>query len=120
MGATFSKKKRDHQLRRNFVVTLVVAHRRLKNAPRYKDEAKDAMFKKMSWRKFGSQVVVPVVPVVRVCVLCPHPHTLLCCLAPCGCVSAGRCPTRASGGETGVWAASSLTCGMSAGNDSRS
>eukprot|EP00802_Teleaulax_amphioxeia_P005771 Tamp_05775.p2 GENE.Tamp_05775~~Tamp_05775.p2 ORF type:complete len:383 (+),score=89.34 Tamp_05775:74-1222(+) len=55
MGGTFSKKKREHQLRRNFVVTLVVANKRLKNTERFTDKHKDAMLKKMSWRKFGSQ-----------------------------------------------------------------
>ena len=101
MGGTFSKKKREHQLRRNFVVTLVVANKRLKNTERFTDKHKDAMLKKMSWRKFGSQVLVPV---CWVCVFarCARIPTLLCCLPSSACLSAGRCPTRASGGEMGI------------------
>jgi hypothetical protein len=66
MGGTFSRKQSEHRLRRDFVVTLLVAHKRLRNQKTYHDQRRDAKLDDMqkieqidrSWRKAGSQVVL--------------------------------------------------------------
>lgn len=63
MGSTFSRKQSEHRLRRDFVVTLLVTHKRLKNQKTYHDEGKDAMLNDMeqierSWKFFDSQVIL--------------------------------------------------------------
>ena len=66
MGGTFSRKQIEHRQRRDFVVTLLVTHKRLKNQKTCHEEGKDAMLDGMkkigrSWKSsnvFGSQVVL--------------------------------------------------------------
>ena len=54
-GGASNSKGRDSKFRKNFVVTLVVAGKRLKSVERFRDDKKAKVLTQMSWRKFGSQ-----------------------------------------------------------------
>jgi hypothetical protein len=84
MGGTFSRKQSEHRLRRDFVVTLLVTHKRLKNQKTYHDEGKDAMLNDMekierSWKFFDSQVIlVPAYSVLNGRSACPGMDAVQC------------------------------------------
>lgn len=108
MGGTFSKKRTEHQQRRDFVLTLVVGHKRLKNKKRHHDDGRNGMREDTSWEKFGSQVVLD-------CLCVPA------CLSWTGRAVLDRTLSSAcdwTGQETwGAGAANGLTTGPLAGHD---